>query len=127
MSADRTPKTPEADKAKKARLIPLNQRSPEEVKRITSAGGKASAKAKKKKKMLNDLLELALSQPSNLDPELDEYAVVVLSLIEKAKLGSVKAFEVIRDTLGQKPVEKQQTDIKAKIEVDYGDDDESTI
>ena len=44
-------------------LRPLNTRTIEEQKEITSMGGKASGKARRKKRDLKKLLEIALSQP----------------------------------------------------------------
>lgn len=102
-------------------LKPLNQRSEEEVKAITSKGGKASGKARRKKKELKQLLELALSQPCK-DTDDDNYMAITVALIQKALSGDVRAYEAIRDTIGQKPTEQQQVDMTAKIEVDYGED-----
>lgn len=101
-------------------LKPLNQRSEEEVKAITSKGGKASGKARRKKRELKQLLELALSQPHK-DGD-DNYMAITVALIQKALSGDVRAYEAIRDTIGQKPTEQQQVDMTAKIEVDYGED-----
>lgn len=33
---------------------------------------------------------------------------IVLALVKRAQKGDTKAFEVIRDTIGEKPVEKQE-------------------
>ena len=44
-------------------LIPLNERTKEEQTKITTMGGKASGKARRRKRDLKELLELALSQP----------------------------------------------------------------
>ena len=100
-------------------LKPLNTRPEEEVKAITSKGGKASGKARRKKKELKQLLELALSQPHQ-DGD-DNYMAITVALIQKALGGDVRAYEAIRDTIGQKPTEQQQVDLSAKIEVDYGE------
>lgn len=100
-----------------------NLRTPttEEAREIGRKGGKASAKARKRKKELKELLELALSQPAEENPAEDNYMAIVVALINEGKVGNTKAFEVIRDTLGQKPTEQQQMDISAKIEIDYGE------
>ena len=80
-------------------LIPLNQRTKEEQRAIASAGGKASGEARRKRKTLKEELLLMLSEGETQQS-------VTLALIEKAMSGDTKAFEVIRDTIGEKPVDK---------------------
>lgn len=84
-------------------LIPQSERTKEEQRKIARMGGIASGKARKEKKMLKDLLEDALSKGTETD---NEYVNITLALIREANKGNVKAYEVIRDTLGQKPVDK---------------------
>jgi general stress protein YciG len=100
-----------------------NLRTPttEQAREIGRKGGKASAKARKRKKELKELLELALSQPSGIEDGEDNYTAITAALVQRAIHGDTKAYEVIRDTLGQKPTEQVQTDLTAKIEVDYGE------
>jgi hypothetical protein len=84
-------------------LIPLNERTKEEQREIARMGGIASGKARQEKKLLKELLEDALSKGTETD---NEYINITLALIKEANKGNVKAYEVIRDTLGQKPVDK---------------------
>lgn len=100
-----------------------NLRTPttEQAREIGRKGGKASAKARQRKKELKELLELALSQPSGIEDGEDNYTAITAALVQRAIHGDTKAYEVIRDTLGQKPTEQQQMDLTAKIEVDYGE------
>lgn len=98
-------------------LIPFDKLTQEEQKAIASAGGKASVKARRKKKQLKQLLELALSQPMKGNPDDDNYTGITTALIQKALAGDTKAFEVIRDTIGQKPVEKIEADLSSKINI----------
>ena len=84
-------------------LIPMNQRSESEVRDLGKKGGIASGEARREKKMLKELLEDALSKGTETD---NEYVNITLALIREANKGNVKAYEVIRDTLGQKPVEE---------------------
>ena len=81
----------------------MNERSEDEVRAIGRKGGIASGKARKEKKMLKELLEDALSKGTETD---NEYINITLALIKEANKGNVKAYEVIRDTLGQKPIDK---------------------
>jgi hypothetical protein len=100
-----------------------NLRTPtaDEARERGKKGGQASAKARRRKKELKQLLELALSQPSEIVDGEDNYTAITAALVNKAIQGDTKAYEVIRDTLGQKPVEQAQMDLTAKIEVDYGE------
>jgi general stress protein YciG len=100
-----------------------NLRTPttEQAREIGRKGGLASAKARAEKKQLKELLEMALSQPSGIEDGEDNYTAITAALVNKAIQGDTKAYEVIRDTLGQKPVEQAQMDLTATIEVDYGE------
>ena len=62
-------------------------------------GGLASGEARRKRKTLKEELLLMLSEGETQQS-------VTLALIEKAMGGDTKAFEVIRDTIGEKPVDK---------------------
>jgi hypothetical protein len=102
-------------------LRPFNELTEDEQRALATKGGKASAKARRRKRELKQLLELALSQPSEIVEGEDNYTAITAALIQKAIQGDTKAYEVIRDTLGQKPTEQTQMDLTAKIEVDYGE------
>ena len=80
-------------------LVPTNKRSKEEARRISSNGGKKSGEARRKRKALREEL-LALLSAGNTQKNIS------LALIDQALNGNVKAFETIRDTIGEKPVEK---------------------
>ena len=87
-------------------LIPNSERSPSEVRENGKKGGIASGEARRKRKTLKEELLLMLS-----DGDIQEK--ISLALINEAikgnNAGSVtKAFEVIRDTIGERPVERVQ-------------------
>jgi hypothetical protein len=105
----------------KENLKSFTELTAEEQRKIASMGGKASVKARRRKKELKELLEIALSQPSVDGVSEDNWTAITAALINKAISGDTKAYEVIRDTIGQKPTEQQQLDMTAKIEVDYGE------
>ena len=89
----------------------------EKAREIGRKGGKASVKARRRKKELKQLLEMALSQPAEVEG-MDNYMAIVVALVNEGKLGNVKAFEVIRDTLGQKPTDNvsiSSSDIEVNI------------
>ena len=65
-------------------------------------GGLASVEARRKRKSLKEELLLMLE-----DEELQQS--VAIALIKQAQNGKVKAFGMLRDTIGEAPVEKVQT------------------
>ena len=83
--------------AGKENLRPVS--SKEEARERGRKGGLASGEARRKRKTLKEELLLILS-----DGETQQS--VTIALIEKAMSGDTKAFEVIRDTIGEKPVDK---------------------
>lgn len=85
--------------------IQKGQLSKEELKRRQSNGGKKSVQVRKERKALREELLLLLSQGKTQEK-------ISLALIEKAMNGDIKAFEVIRDTIGEKPIEKQELSMK---------------
>jgi hypothetical protein len=80
-------------------LKPLNTRSKEDQKKIRSAGGKRSGEVRRQRKTLREEL-LALLADGNTQNKIST------ALIDEALNGNVKAFETIRDTIGEKPVDK---------------------
>lgn len=72
-----------------------------------SKGGKASAEARRKKRDLRMALELLLEREIKQGNEVITGAQALSARLYKEALqGNVRAFEVLRDTVGQKPVEK---------------------
>ncbi len=85
-------------------LIPVTKRTPRERKAISSKGGKASAEAKRKRKALKEELIALLDVIDTNGHSVQEK--ISFALIKEACDGNVKAFEVIRDTIGEKPIDK---------------------
>ena len=83
--------------AGKENLRPVS--SKEEARERGRKGGLASGEARRKRKTLKEELLLMLSEGETQQS-------VTLALIEKAMSGDTKAFEVIRDTIGEKPIDK---------------------
>lgn len=78
--------------------------TPEEL----SRGGKASAEARRKKRDLRQAIEILLETDiKGKNGEVKSGAeAIAIAQFQKALKGDTRAFEVIRDTAGQKPVEK---------------------
>lgn len=105
--------------ANEQNLIPLNERTKSEQRAIATAGGKASGKARRNKKLLRDCIDYLLEREDKmvLDTEGNPmsgaeqlaYNLFVKALGEPDTAKAARAFEVLRDTAGQKPVEKVET------------------
>lgn len=105
--------------ANEQNLIPFNERTEREKRAIATAGGKASGKARRNKKLLRDCIDYLLEREDKtvLDTEGNPmsgaeqlaYNLFVKALGEPDTAKAARAFEVLRDTAGQKPVEKVET------------------
>ena len=83
-------------------------RSGEEAAKAGRKGGKASGEARRAKKSLRECLEL-LMEKDITDENGDTVSgaeAISAKLFQAALRGDLKAFEIVRDTTGQKPVEK---------------------
>jgi hypothetical protein len=105
--------------ANEENLIPFNERTESEQRAIASAGGKASGEARRNKKMLRDCIDYLFErvdktaigddgQPMTGAEQL-AYNLFIKALGETDTGKAAKAFEVLRDTAGQKPVDKVQS------------------
>lgn len=109
-------------------FISIGDRTMEEQRKITSAGGKASGKARRNKALLKDCINILMEQKV-LDPDsgkkitgAEQLSVNLWlkALSEGDTAKAAKAFEVLRDTAGQKPADKiEQTN--TNITIDFGD------
>lgn len=102
--------------ANEQNLIPNSQRTPNELREMAIKGGKASGEARRNKKLLRDCIDYLLEKEDRtvLDNEGKPmsgaeqlaYSLFIRALTEKDTGKAAKAFEVLRDTAGQKPAEK---------------------
>lgn len=103
-------------------LRSLNDVSPEEKYAIQSAGGKASAAAKKERRRLEELanriLNLQLPGDEDIRAELEAHGIdptcdagIVLAQVKRALNGDVKAAIWIRDILGENPSNRITVDM----------------
>ena len=79
-------------------------RSAEEAREKGKKGGIASGKSRRKKKTIRETLEMMLS--GKMPDGMTRQDAIVVALIEKALSGDVRAFEAIRDSIGEKPSDK---------------------
>ena len=73
-----------------------------------SKGGKASVESRRQKKMLRECLEMLLEKEiiDRNGNKATGAEALAAKLFQQAMQGNIKAFEVVRDTAGQKPAEK---------------------
>ena len=99
----------------------LRPPTPEEARERGRKGGKASAKKRQQnktfKEIINNFLDGQVSDErlkqqmiefGFADKEVSNKSCVVFALWKEAIKGNTKAFELMRDTIGEKPIEQIQ-------------------
>ena len=77
---------------------------------IARLGGFASGKAKRARKTIREELEFLLAKQlkNNKGEDISTREAISTAMIGQAIKGNVKAFIAIRDTIGEKPTDKQE-------------------
>lgn len=88
-------------KGRPENLINLRDRTPEERREIARKGAEALNAKKAERRTLAEEIAVALSMPGVQQS-------VVAAMITAAKQGSVPAFTALRDTVGEKPVDRSE-------------------
>ena len=96
--------------ANEQNLISLADRTTEEQREIARKGGLKSGEVRKARKTLKETLLLMLEEGNTQDN-------ITLALLQKALNGDTKAYEVIRDTVGEKPTDKIEQSGDSKLDV----------
>lgn len=119
-------------------LKPVQSES--EAREKGKAGGIASGKARREKKMFRETLESLLAMPmtKGKDISIDDIKnfaeikgknisvqeAIIIAQVQKAMKGDTRAAEYLRDTIGQKPTDKVEFDVTPvviKDDVDESD------
>ena len=89
-------------------LVPQSKRTKDEQRKIATMGGVASGKARRDKKNIRLAVEALLEKDyKGKDGKILSGAeAITVKQMEKALKGDTKAFEVLRDSAGQKPIER---------------------
>lgn len=119
-------------------LIPQSERTKAEQREIARKGGIASGKARREKRALKDTLEELLAMPmkdgksANIDDiksiagvkgkNITMQEAIMLSMLDKAVKGDVRAAEYVRDTIGQKPDSRMNIDMNLPVLFEGEDD-----
>lgn len=90
--------------ANEQNLKPFSKDNVSKARESGRKGGVASGKSKREAAEFRKLIQIALNE--EYKGGMTNAEAMVVSMIQKALEGDTKAFEVIRDTAGQKPVEK---------------------
>lgn len=98
-------------------LIPV--RTEEEAREKGRRGGIASGEARRRKKTIKETLDILLeckptdkdlalmrAQGVDVDNDATYRQAIAFSIVNRAMKGNTKAFELIRDTIGEMPVQK---------------------
>lgn len=102
--------------ANERNLKPFNSLTEKEQRKIASKGGKASAKKRQQNKTFKEIINKFLDEQVSderlkqqmiefgfADKEVSNKSCVVFALWKEAIKGNTKAFELLRDTVGEKP------------------------
>lgn len=89
-------------------LIPQSERTKEEQRAIARQGGIASGEARRRKRDLRQALEMLLEKEykQRNGETITGTEAITAKLFEQAMKGNIRAFETIRSTVGQDPVQK---------------------
>ena len=117
-----------AQKRNTTGLVQNQKRTPSERRESAIKAGIASGDARRKKKALKEMMELALQMEeqnegyrsrmlkAGWEPEnMTQMTVITQGLIQKAKAGDVQAYNAIRDIIGEKPVDESKIDLNGDI------------
>ena len=116
----------EARKKSNANLKPFDARTEKEQRRIQKKGGVASGEARRKKRDIRLAMEALLEKEYKTKDGkiLSGAEAIATKQMEKALKGDAKAFELVRDSAGQKPIDKV---IVAEISQDTIDEVEAMV
>lgn len=101
--------------ANEENLVSLANRTTKEKREIAIKGGKASGETRRYKKTLRELIEKKFAE----HPELQEQVIDELLLEATTGKNKTKAFEVIRDTIGEKPTDKVELEGDTNLNVTF--------
>lgn len=116
-------------------LIPNSERTPNELREMTSKGGKKSGEVRRRKKSMKQVMEMLLAMKTENSDDLqllhnagidiselsedmiNNLLVVNVALLKKAKEGDVASIKELRDIIQDTPYQKH----KMKIDKGYLD------
>lgn len=101
-------------------LIPFDQLPEDEMRELKRRGGIASGEARRRKRTLREELLVLL--------ETNEWQEKIsLAMLQRAANGSERAFEVIRDTIGEKPTDRLELEGDSVVRFAFSDPEDDGI
>lgn len=96
--------------AKEENLKPVTERSKAEAREISRKGGIKSGEARRAKKTMREMLKYLLEQDiqNSKGEKKTTLEAVMVAQLKQALKGDTKAATFIRDTIGEKPLDKQE-------------------
>ena len=85
----------------------FKNKTPAERRELGARGAAKTNQIREEKRTFAQICEIIAKLPDEETGELNEIAVIN-AIFKKAKNGDVSAFAAIRDTMGQKPTDKQE-------------------
>ncbi len=113
-------------------LIPNSERTPEELREITSKGGRASVESRRRKRTMKQIMELLLEMPAGVPDDyqllfdlgididtfdkefINNFLIVNAALLKKAKAGDVASIKEMRDIIQDDYFKKQKLKLDAE-------------
>ena len=95
------------------------------LKNFTSESAKESQKKAVRKRFENKLIKESIQKELSVIPEGQTITIqdaIVKALIERCLRGDVRAIELLRDTIGQKPIDKIAEKVTKKVTVVWKDE-----
>lgn len=90
-------------------LKPNSERTPSERRENARKAGKASGQARRKRKEFKEAIKTALTVLMEDNKTVQDIGIE--ALLNKFMQGDLKAFELVRDTIGEKPTDKQEVKV----------------
>lgn len=94
-------------------------RSKEEARKLGRKGGLASGIARREKRtfraMLEELMDIPMEELEKVSPRL----AICKGMILKAAAGDKQAADWVRDTVGEKPVDKAETEVSGGLTITW--------
>lgn len=96
--------------ANEQNLIPTNKLTESERRKLAQKAGKASGKARAERKTMREMLKYLLEQDiqNSKGEKKTTLEAVMVAQLKQALKGDTKAATFIRDTIGEKPLDKQE-------------------
>lgn len=88
--------------------MPMSERSKDEVRKLARTGGINSGKTRRKQKALKEIFKTLLDEEvtDNKGNKKTVKEVGAIKIVQEYLKGDFKAFELVRDMIGEKPADK---------------------